>query len=284
MPVAVVTDSACDLRPTDAVAAGIRVVPLTVTFGDRSFRDGVDLAPEAFWHRVASETTFPTTASPSPAALADAYRAAAGEGADAVVSVHVSGKMSRTADTARLAAADAPVPVEVVDSGSVSMGQGLVALAAARSAAEGAPVARVATVARRAAAALVVAALLDTVDFLKRGGRVGRAKAALSELLRIRPVLTMEDGEPSLAARARTRGRAVDEMVSLTGLPAHDAALFHSGAPEVEEVAARLEAAWGLRPRVGWIGAVTGTHLGPRALGAAVLPRRGGDEAERRLG
>jgi DegV family protein with EDD domain len=269
--VAVVADSACDLPPVLATSEGIRLVPLLVTFGSKSFRDGVDLPAEAFWDRVAGATDLPTTASPSPDALLEAYEGAGEEGAVGVVSVHLSGALSRTADSARQAAERARVPVEVVDTKSVSMGQGLVALAAARAARGGAGLPEVAGAARSATSRLAVAAVLETVDFLRRGGRVGRAKAALSDLLRIRPVLSLEDGEPVLVARARTRARAIDEAVARVAGPAEAAAVFHSGAAESPEVAERLTRACGVDALVGPIGAVTGTHLGPGAIGVAAV-------------
>jgi DegV family protein with EDD domain len=279
-PVAVVADSACDLPPHRAQEAAIRLVPLTVTFGEESFLDGTQLSPERFWEKVA-DGAFPTTASPSPQALVDAYERAAADGAPGVVSVHLSSHLSRTGETARQAAASASVPVEVIDSRSVSMGQGLVALAAAGEAMRGGGLGAVAAAARSAADRLTVAAMLDTVEFLKRGGRVGAARAALSDLLRIRPVLSLEGGEPILAARARTRARALDEAMRMVSGPAERAAVFHAGAPEaaeVAEVAERVADACGVEPEVGLIGAVTGAHLGPRAIGLAVVRRgvRGG--------
>ncbi len=273
--VAVVADSACDLPPEHANQLDIRLVPLTVTFGEESFLDGTELTPDGFWDRV-TEGAFPTTASPSPQALVDAYEGAAAEGATGVVSVHLSAHLSRTGETARLAAASSPVPVEVIDSRSVSMGQGLVVMAAAREAERGADLAAVAAAARSTVDRLTVAAMLDTVEFLKRGGRVGPARAALSDLLRIRPVLSLEDGEPVLAARARTRARALDEALRMVAGPAESAAVFHARAPEVTPIAERLAEACGVDPEVGLIGAVTGAHLGPGAIGLAVV-RRGSD-------
>lgn len=275
-PVAIVTDSASDLPPDIAESSGIRVVPLTVTFGSRPLLDGVDLPAEAYWDRLAESRELPTTASPPPEALTETYETV-GRHSDGVVSIHLSGGLSRTADSARLAAARASVPVEVVDSRSVSLGEGLVALAAARAALDGADLAGTAAAARSAVARLVLSAALDTVEFLRRGGRVGRAGAALSGLLRIRPVLVLEDGVPVLAARARTRARALEEAVALVAGPAETAAVFHARAPEAEAVAARVVEACGVRPLVGLIGAVTGTHLGPGAVGLAALrPAAGG--------
>jgi DegV family protein with EDD domain len=267
----VVADSACDLPKTLAEPAGIRTVPLTVSFGTESFLDREELSPEAFWDRVTTDPRFPTTASPAPEALAEAYRAEASAGATGVVSIHLSRALSRTVESARLAASGSPVPVEVVDTGSVSMGQGLVALAAAEAAADHADLETVAAWARAASVRMVVVAVLDTVDFLKRGGRLGRARAALSDLLRIRPVLSMESGEPVVVARPRTRRRALDEAVARVGVPAEAAAVFHARAPDALEAAARLGEACGVSPEIGLIGAVTGAHLGPRAIGLAVL-------------
>lgn len=275
---AVISDSAADLPADVAARTGIVVVPLTVVFGSEAFLDGVTLSAEAFWDRTARDPEFPTTASPSPAEFAEAYRGAAARGARGVVSVHVSGALSRTVETARLAAAESPVPVEVVDSRSVSLGIGLVALAAARAAAAGDGLDGVAGVARAAARRTAVFALLDTVEFLRRGGRLGRAKAAVTDLLRIRPVLTLEDGEPVLAARARTRAKAVAEILARVDGPAEAAGVIHAGAPEAAEVARSVAKACGAEPIVSLVGAVTGTHLGPRALGVALLSPGGPGE------
>lgn len=269
MTVAVVTDSASDL--SEESGAGIAIVPLIVTFGDRSYRDREELDPDRFWSLLDQDPDFPTTSSPGPAAFAEAYREAASRGAEGVVSVHLSERLSRAVESARRAAGDAPIPVEVVDTRSVSLGQGLVARAAARAAETGTSVAEVAEVARAAADGATIVAVLDTVDHLRRGGRLGRARAALSELLRIRPVLTLQEGEPALVSRARTRGRAIEEMLRLAAGPAVEAAVLHGGAPEVDEVAAEIERSCGVPPLVEAIGAVTGSHLGPRALGVAVL-------------
>ena len=156
-PVAVVADSACDLPDDLAAAEGIHIVPLSVAFGTRSFLDGRELDAASFWDLVTSSDEIPTTASPSPAAFLDAYAASADTGASAVVSVHVAGTLSRTVETARAAAVESPLRVEVVDSRSVSLGQGLVVLAAARAAARGAGVADVSREATLAAQSLRVA-------------------------------------------------------------------------------------------------------------------------------
>jgi DegV family protein with EDD domain len=265
----VVADSACDLPRDAAREAGIAVVPLNVTFGTTSYLDGVDITPAEFWERVAQD--HPTTSSPSPEAFLRAYRAQAEEGAEGVVSVHVSGALSRTLFSARKAAEASPVPVEVVDSGSVSLGQGLIALAAAEVSRAGEDLTTTAAAARAAAERLTLAAMLETVEFLKRGGRVGRARAAVADLLRIRPVLTLDGGEPVLAARARTRSRAIATVLELVSGEALSAAVLHAQAGEAQAVAEGVAEACGVRPIVAEIGPVTGTHLGPGALGVAVI-------------
>lgn len=270
-PVAVVTDSACDLPPEEVIASSVTVVPLTVAFGEEAFLDGPELSAHTFWQRMAASPTVPTTASPSPAAFERAYAAATADGAEGIVSIHLSGALSRTVDSARAAAERAPVPVDVVDSRSVSLGQGLVVLAAAGAAAVGAEHTAVGEKARSAVERLHVFAALETVDFLRRGGRVGRAKAALSELLRVRPVLSLEDGEPTLVARPRTRRRAIDEVLARIAGSAEAAGVLHAGVPEAADLAAAVEARCGVVPLVSLIGAVTGSHLGPGAFGVAVL-------------
>ncbi|HYU56962.1 MAG TPA: DegV family protein [Actinomycetota bacterium] len=268
--IAVVTDSAADLPLDLAARHGVRVVPLTVAFGTEALDDGTGLPPETFWDRIAAGAGVPTTASPPPEALARAYRAAAEEGAEGVVSIHLSRALSRTVETAAAAGRDAPIPVEVIDSASVSLGQGLVVLAAAAAGAGGS-VGEASAAARRAVAGIEVFAVLETVDFLRRGGRVGAAKAALSDLLRIRPVLTLAGGQTSLVARARTRSRAIAEVLERTRGPAEAAGVLHSRAPEVEDVARAVREACGVEPIVSLIGAVTGSHLGPGAIGVVVL-------------
>jgi DegV family protein with EDD domain len=276
--VAVVTDSAADLPHALARSLGIRVVPLTVSFGDASFLDGVDLTAKAFWARLETDPAFPTTASPPPAAFLAAYREAAEAGAEAVVSVHLSGELSRTAESARAAATESPVPVEVVDSRGVSLGEGLVAVAAARAAALGMGLRDVSRVAARAPARTRMFAMLDTVESVGRGGRFATPNAP--EQLRIRPVLTLVDGRPELVSRARTRSRAIAEVLARTAGPAEAAAVIHSGAPELGAVASAVREATGAEPVEAVIGAAMGAHMGPRALGVVVMEGEGPEGGE----
>lgn len=269
MAVAVVTDSAADLPPALAAEHGIEVVPLLVAFGSDTRADGVDLSPPEFWEWARRE--FPSTAAPPPAAFARAYGRLQDAGATGAVSIHLSGALSSTVRNAAAAAGEAGLPARVVDSRLVGVGLGLVALEAARAARAGASVDQVVHAAEETASRVLLVAALETVEFLRRGGRVGAAKAVLSDLLRIRPVLSMSEGVPVLVSRARTRGRALEEVVGLVAGPAVAAAVAHGDAPDADAVAARVEEACGVRPSVSLMGAVTGAHLGPGAVGVAVL-------------
>jgi DegV family protein with EDD domain len=270
--VAVVTDSAADLPADLARERGIWVVPLIVAFGDDSFTDGVELSADAFWDRLSERGgPVPTTASPAPGVLAEAYQHAADAGATGVVSIHLAGTVSGTAGTATAVGSKAPLRVSAVDSRMVGAGLGLVVLAAAEVAARGGSLVEVERAAREAMPKVELFALLETVDLLRRGGRVGAAKAIVSDLLHVRPILSMTDGEPTLVAKARTRSKAVDELLRRLEGPAVLAGLSHGRAPDAGDVAARISEACGVEPFVALMGAALGTHLGPGALGVAVL-------------
>jgi DegV family protein with EDD domain len=274
--VAVVTDSAADLSIADATSLGVQVVPLVVTFGTDSYRDGLDLAPQEFWRLAAAR--HPTTAAPSPAAFAEAYRRAAEDGAVAAVAVHVSGEVSSVLQQATDAARDAPLPVRVIDSRQVGPGQALVVQEASRAAAEGRDAAGVAAAAEATAGLVRVLALVESIEFLRRGGRVGVVKAVVSDLLRVRPVLTMDHGRPALVAKARTRARALEEVLRRLAAPGGVAVagrVAHALAPDAEAVVARTREALGVPISVTVMGAATGSHLGPGAVAVAVLRRPG---------
>jgi DegV family protein with EDD domain len=272
--VRVVTDSACDLPPELASELGIRVVPLTIRFGDQEFVDRQDLTPTEFWARCASSPVLPETSAPSAGAFETAFREAAAEGADGVVCVNLSSKLSATIQSARVAAqavADI-VPVRVVDSLSVTMGLGLMAVAAARAAAEGKGLDDVAGAAEDLVARTRIYGALDTLENLKKGGRVGGAQAMIGSMLSIKPIISVVDGVVEPESRQRTRSRSlayVVEKVRAHGRVEH-LSVLHGHAPDVEEFLDQLGHAY---PRdeivVAEVGAVIGTHSGPRVMGVA---------------
>ena len=234
MTVRVITDSTADLPPEMAAELGIEVVPLNVHFGTDTFRDGIDLSADEFYERLVASSCPPTTSQPSVGAFLEVYQKAL-EGADGIVSVHISAKLSGTwnsAIQAREQLAD-PSRVQVVDTGQASMGLGWVAVAAARAAQAGASLEEVAREAQSTAEQVRVLFLVDTLEFLQKGGRIGKAQAMFGSVLSIKPLLTIQEGEVHPMERVRTRGKGVARLVQLVqeAAPAavHGGPLHHHG-------------------------------------------------------
>ena len=272
--VRVVTDSSCDLPTRVVEEHGITVVPLTIRFGEEEFVDGRDLTPGQFWARCASSAVLPSTAAPSPGAFEEAYRAAAAGGADGVVCITLSSLLSATiqaAEAAARAVAD-EIPVRVVDSKSVTMGLGTIVLEAARRAEAGACVDEVAKVALDLARRTRVHGALDTLDNLKKGGRIGKAQALLGSILSVKPVIEVRNGEVEPGPKVRTRGRALQYLVDkvLAEPTVENLAVMHGDAPDVGQLLALLAPHYPPDSIVvGDLGAVVGSHAGPRTIGVA---------------
>jgi DegV family protein with EDD domain len=277
--VAVVTDSTCYLPADLAGSRGITVVPLQVVIGGRSYDELAEASSgtvaEALrrWQPV-------TTSRPAPAAFTAAYQAAADAGCTAVVSVHLSSQMSGTVESARLGAKESPVPVEVVDSLSLGMGLGYAVLSAAAAAAAGGDAIEVASVARERATASTAVFYVDTLEHLRRGGRIGAAAALLGSALAVKPLLHLVDGHIEPLEKVRTAAKAIArlEEVSVTraGSRPVDLAVHHLASPErAEQLGARLrERIPGLGDlHVSEVGAVVGAHVGPGMLAVVVAPR-----------
>lgn len=271
MAVCVVTDSACDLPPDLATELGIRIVPLTIRFGDEEFVDRRDLTPAEFWARCAASPVLPETAAPPPGLFEQAFRAAAAEGADGIVCVNLSGRLSATIESARVAAkAVAPdIPVKVIDSLSLTMGLGMMCVLAARRAAEGASLEEVAAVVEDLIGRTKIFATLDTLENLRKGGRIGGAAALVGSMLSIKPVIEVRGGVVEQESRQRTRSRAlaylVDKVRSFGQV--ENLAVVHGNAPDVEEFRTMLAAVYPGEIVESQLGAVIGTHGGPRAMG-----------------
>jgi DegV family protein with EDD domain len=277
--VAVVTDSTTDL-PRDLVEElGLRVVPLSVTFGDRSLISGITLSHEGFYERLVHTTRLPTTSQPAPAWFEEAYADCVDAGHDAIVSLHCSSALSGTVALARDRAGSVPIPVTVVDSRLVGGALGLAALAAHRRAAAGGSVREVVAAAEQVRDRMTSLLIVDTLDHLKRGGRLTGAQAALGTALRVKPVLHLTDeGRVEVRERTRTWTRALDRAVAIieeavAGAPA-DVIVVHAVAPErAAELWARLEARIEVRERLqALIGPIVGAHVGPGAVGVAAVP------------
>jgi DegV family protein with EDD domain len=278
--VAVVTDSTCDLPADRAAQSGLRIVPLRIAIGSRTGADGVDIGPEDVVDALRAKRPV-STSRPSPGDFAAAYQQALEDGADHVVSVHLSAELSGTWDSARLAAQEFDYGVvRVVDSRSTSMALGFAALAAARAAADGRPPGAVQDAAVATADRTSCLFYVDTLEYLRRGGRIGAAAAMLGTALSVKPLLHVRDGRIVPLEKVRTANRALARLVALTveaaGADEVDVAVQHLAAKDrAEEVAAQLRSKLG-SPReliTTQVGATVGAHTGPGVVGVAICRR-----------
>jgi DegV family protein with EDD domain len=271
MTVRIVTDSTSDL-PQDVVGAyGIEVVPTYINVDGRSYLDIVELPRQTFYERLPYYTSPPTTSTPGPDRLLQVYDRLVDEGATAIVSIHVAGSLSGFVDTAQLAARQmTSVPVMVVDSGQLSLGLGLLALEAAKAATSGAApdeiVSRVNEKARRTTSF----AILDTLEYLRRSGRLSWLQSSLGAILNVKPLLTLRQGELAME-RTRTRKRAIGQLLAyVKGLgPLAEAALVHTHSQtrleELKQRAAHLLPDGDIFTED--VTPALGVHLGPGGVG-----------------
>lgn len=277
--VAIVTDSASDLPPDRAARQGIVVVPLIVRFGDESFRAGVDLSTEAFWERMlAPGAPFPTTAAAAPGDFQTAFERCFADGAEAIVCITVGSRLSGTYKSAEIARGLLPErEIHVVDSQLASMGIGLLAEIAAELAAGGVAAAEIARIVIEQIPRIDLYVAIDTLEYLRRGGRISAAQAAIGGVLSVKPIITVRDGVVETADRVRTRGKARERVLELlTTAPVERAALLYTPGGEIEAFrAAFLERVPGGIPEdrvtVQLVGASVGPHLGPGCVGGVVL-------------
>ena len=274
MTVKIVTDSSCDLPDELVSQLGIDVVPLTIRFGSEELVDRVDLSSSEFWARCSTSAELPSTAAPAPGAFEEVYRKAAAGGAEGVVCVNLSSKLSATGESAQAAAravADV-VPVKVVDSLSVTLGLGMIAVESARRAAAGATLDEIVALAEDMARRTKVYGSLDTLEYLKKGGRIGAAQALLGSILSIKPVIEVVDGKVEPGPKQRTRSRSLQWLADQVGKHQgiQNLAILHGDAPDVDTLLGLLSAHY---PRdevvIGQLGAVVGAHTGPRTIGVA---------------
>jgi DegV family protein with EDD domain len=278
--VAIFTDSASDLDPAEAAASGIGIVPLLVTFGPDTYRAGVDLSGPAFWERMtAPDAPFPTTAASSPGDFKEAYEKAFADGAEAIVSIHVAGTLSATLKSAQIARDMLPDrEIHVVDSGSASMAQGILARMGVEMAADDRSAEEIAATLEERAQDMVVYVALETLEYLKKGGRISGAQAAIGTLLSVKPIIMVKHGAVETADRVRTRGKARERLLELiTERPIERLAILHTTGSDVEafrdEAVARAGDLDAADVSIGLVGASVGPHLGPGCVGAAVLCR-----------
>jgi DegV family protein with EDD domain len=273
----VVTDSACDLPQAVVDEHAITIVPLTIRFGSDEFVDREELSVGEFWRRCAQSSTLPETAAPAPGQFEQAYRNLGAQGASGVVVINLSGALSATMQSAELAARSVAdeIPVRVVDSRSVSLGLGTIVLACARAAAEGRSLDEVAALADDLAGRTRVFGALDTLENLKKGGRIGGAKAMLATALAIKPIIEVVDGKVEEGGKQRTRSKAlkflVDKVagVAAAGQTIEQLAVLQADCTDVDQFVEMLRPHYPGEIVIGDIGPVVGTHAGRGTIGVA---------------
>ncbi|MCW2769049.1 MAG: fatty acid-binding protein DegV [Aeromicrobium sp.] len=278
--IAIVTDSTSSLSPEDAVREGIAVVPLQVIIGADVHIEGVDVTADMLAEALASFVPV-STSRPTPDDFLAVYRRLADEGADAIVSVHLSRRMSGTLDSAVLAAKQSPVPVTCIDSTQVGVATGFAAGRAAQARDAGADAADVAEAARRAGESSTVLLYVDTLEYLKRGGRVGAAAALIGSALAVKPILTITDGLVVPLERVRTQAKALARVEALAVEAAtacadgFDIGVQHlAGLSSATSVAGHLATTLGVETiPVDEVGAAIGAHVGPGMISVTITPR-----------
>ena len=274
--VRIITDSACDLPQSIVDELGIEVVPLFIRFGHDELVDREQLTTSQFWARCETETDLPSTAAPSPGRFEESIRRLAAGGATGVVIINISGALSGTLQSAELAASrlSGDIAVRVVDSRTVSMGLGSIVVACARAAREGATLDDVEALARDLSAHCKVWGALDTLENLKKGGRIGGAKAMLASVLSIKPIIEVREGIVQEGGKQRTRAKAVAFVVdkvreAVNGRGISQLSVLHAACDDVDSFLAQLREVYNGEILVGEIGAVVGAHAGKGTIGVA---------------
>jgi len=277
MAIKIVTDSTCDLPAEVIKNLGITVIPLYINIGDQGYLDGIDISRQEFYSNLADYPTHPTTGTPGIVAFTQAFDSLVEQGADEIISIHISEQLSATIDVARTVARDYQrAKVIVVDSGQLSLGTGFQVELAAKMALEGSSLQDIMDAIKSTRSRTFVTAGLDTLEFLRRSGRMNRFMTGIGSLIQLKPILTMRDGQPG-SDRVRTSIRAEGRLVALLekNLPIEKFALLHTNAHnKAEEFKKKIEKhlpegeifSMDITP-------VIGAHLGPGAVGYAILTK-----------
>ena len=274
MRVRIVTDSASDISLELAESLGITVVPVNVQFGEQVYRDRVDLTTDEFYEKLQTNSALPKTSAPAPGTFRETYERLAQE-ADAIVSIHVSSQLSATYDAARLACADFDFPVSLVDSETASMACGLLVIIAAKAALQGGSRFEIEALVTEAIPRTITYGVFSTLEYLYKGGRIGRAQAFLGSVLKVSPILAISRGEVLPVARVRTRPRAIERMCEIVGAlgTIEELSVMSTTDPqEAEDLASRLSPLFPPeRMYRSSIGPAMGTYVGPGAVGVSVI-------------
>jgi len=272
--VQIVTDSSCDL-PEDLITQfGIGIVPLKIRFGQTEFVDRLELTTDQFWEKCRETDELPSTAAPAPGAFIAEFQRAADEGATGVVAIVLSGELSATIEAAQQAAREVEgnIDVRVVDSRTVTLGLGAVVVAAAQAAKRGANIDEVSNIATDSAARTHVHAALDTLENLRKGGRIGAAGSLLGSMLSIKPLIEVRDGVVEPAGKQRTRTKALSYLVKVVEEHAQQIEsiyVTHAACDDVDSFVERIQSLVQTDVLVGQVGPVVGAHAGIGTIGVA---------------
>ena len=275
MAIRIVTDSTADLPKQLVEELGITVVPVYLRFGEEVYLDRVDISEDEFYRRLEKTTVHPSTVQPGPQDFLEVYRKLSPK-ADGIVSIHVSAKLSGTCNSALMAKdmLDTKCPVEVVDSQMVTMGLGLLVIAAATAAKKGESIDKIVKEVKKTIPKIHVLCLFDTLKYLLLGGRIGKAKALLGSILSVKPMITLKDGEIVPAGQVRTRAKGIDKLLEFgqNAKNIQDLAVVYSTTPdEAQNLAKQLGPTFDRkRIRISRVGPALGVHTGPGALIVAI--------------
>ncbi|HZO72177.1 MAG TPA: DegV family protein [Ktedonobacteraceae bacterium] len=278
MVVRIVTDSTADIPVVQAEALNITIVPLTVFFGDDAYLDNIELDNAAFYKKLQESKDLPRTSQPSPAAFEEAFTRLINKGADAILSVHLSSKLSGTYQSACTARDALPenlkkIPIEIVDSQSISVGMSYPVMEAARKAQSGAGLEEIKAHLLDQLARTRILAVLDTLEFVKRGGRIGGARALLGNMLSFKPIISLKDGEVIPLEQPRTRNKAYVRLAQLVGEmePIEYIAIAEASDEVGQQLAQALKATYSGEIPIYKLGGVLGTHTGPGTAAVSVV-------------
>jgi len=274
----IVTDSSCDLPPQLIKQLGITVVPLYVRFGKETYRDRVDISEDEFYQRLQKDPVHPNTIQPSPQDFADVYQKLAPE-ADGIVSTHISGKLSGTCNAALQGKEIAckGCPIEVIDSQTLTMGLGMVSIAAAKVANAGGSIEQVMGEVKQMIPRIHLLFILDTLKYLALGGRIGKAKALLGSVLNVKPILAIKEGEVVPAGQVRSRSKGIDRLFDFvqSASSIQDLAIIYNTTPdEAQTLAERMTPIFAKEQIIiTRLGPMLGVHAGPGALAIAFIEK-----------
>jgi DegV family protein with EDD domain len=274
MRIKIVTDSTADLPLPVSRELDITVVPALIQFGDKVYRDSVDLSTDEFYRKLQTNSFLPKTSPASPGTFGEVYTRLAQE-ADGIVSIHVSAKLSATYDAARLGSKDLKCPISIIDSQTASMACGLLVIIAARAARDGVSLSDIEMLVRNAVPRTVTYGVFGTLEYLYKGGRIGRAQAFLGSMLKINPILAIRAGGILPIARVRTRPKAIERLCEIlreSGVPQEMSVMRTTEPDEAEALAQRLSPIFPPeRIYRASIGPAMGTYVGPGAVGVSVI-------------